>query len=926
MALVTVLGAPDQTESSTTSNRIAKVELRGDVESRRMKGLLELVSTRPGEVLEPAAVRKSLRNLQASGLVGRAEALVAREADGLRVVFRIFSRLQVVSVEIVGNSCLRDSQLRGSLAQRPQTPLSESRVVRGVYRLQDVLGENGFLDASVVVKVDLDELDKTAAVTYEVVCGEPTLVEQVTFEGSLEPFTEDELLAALKMTAGKRYQRTKWSEDAERLEAWLGERGYLSAEVSRPVETRSVARRSVLLEYPLRVGPKLELRVTGFDAEILRKRSLLEELENERFDEALLLQTVGQIRSDFQERGHYRVEVRGDVDDVDGRRLVTLLIQPGPTYTLKNLVLEGNQLVPTSELLERMATSAARPFLPGGGRLVDATLEEDLGNLRSYYALQGLREAQVGPARITEFADRGALEVAIPIIEGPRRRVVEVSFDGIKAFDPSARKFAVSAGGPFHPRRVEDTAAEIRALYEELGFLSAQVSSEVTWDATGSLATVVIRALEGPRVTVDRIIFRGQARTKTEVIRKSLALKPGDPVSRRQLLAVQRDLYRLGIFSRVDVRLAPAMPFASSRDILVRLEEGRPQKGSLGLGYDSEDGIRTLFGYAHSNLLGRAIATRFDVRLSQRERQARLLLRQPFLAWSKAPITYSLFGIEEQEESFDSERRGVQVDTEITRKTAKFGLLLTVKQVRLIDPDPALEAIEIDRELREIDISSLTPRLFIDRRDDPLIPTRGWTAGLQAEYAFSALGGSAEFLKLFSQQTAYVDLGRLGVLAGSFRLGAIEPVGSGGSLDPTVPAGFESSRVPISERFFAGGRTTHRAYRRDLLGVTGETLLLVTNDDGSSRRVPIGGNGLLLANLDYRFPVAGAVGGTVFFDAGNVFGNWNGIDPGKLEYGAGVGLRYVSPLGPLRLEVGWKLDRDPDEKGAVVFLSFGNPF
>ena len=299
--------------------------------------------------------------------------------------------------------------------------------------------------------------------------------------------------------------------------------------------------------------------------------------------------------------------------------------------------------------------------------------------------------------------------------------------------------------------------------------------------------------------------------------------------------------------------------------------------------------------------------------MSQRERQARLLFRQPLLGKFRVPITYSIFGVEEQKESFLSERRGVQIDTVVAGNPSTFGFLFTLKQVDVIDPDSALETGDIEKDLQEIEIASLTPRFLVDRRDDPLVPTQGWTSGLQLEYAFPLLGGKAEFVKLFVQQTAYLNLGRLGVLAGSFRLGAIEPVGSEAS-------------VPISERFFAGGRTTHRAYRRDLLGVTGETILLETEDDGGVRRVPRGGNGLLLVNVDYRFPIAGAVGGTLFVDAGNVFGEWDRIDSSELEYGAGVGLRYLSPIGPLRLEVGWKLEKEPGQSGAVVFLSFGNPF
>jgi outer membrane protein insertion porin family len=123
--------------------------------------------------------------------------------------------------------------------------------------------------------------------------------------------------------------------------------------------------------------------------------------------------------------------------------------------------------------------------------------------------------------------------------------------------------------------------------------------------------------------------------------------------------------------------------------------------------------------------------------------------------------------------------------------------------------------------------------------------------------------------------------------------------------------------VPIDERFYAGGRTTHRAFGQDELGIEGQTLVAGT---------PIGGAGLLLVNLDYRFPIAGAIGGTVFVDGGNVWRDYAEIDTGDLRWGAGVGLRYRSPVGPLRLEIGWKLDREPGEPAYVWFFSIGNPF
>jgi outer membrane translocation and assembly module TamA len=159
------------------------------------------------------------------------------------------------------------------------------------------------------------------------------------------------------------------------------------------------------------------------------------------------------------------------------------------------------------------------------------------------------------------------------------------------------------------------------------------------------------------------------------------------------------------------------------------------------------------------------------------------------------------------------------------------------------------------------------------------------------------------FLELFGQMTHYWDLRRLGVVAASVRAGGIEPLGD--------------RPVSIAERFFAGGRTTHRAYDRDELGIPGETLI-----DGK----PIGGKGLLLLNLDYRFPLVGALGGTLFVDAGNVWSEWRSVRLRQVKPGVGLGLRYLTPIGPLRVEVGWKLDREGGEPKSAVLVSVGNAF
>jgi outer membrane protein assembly factor BamA len=226
---------------------------------------------------------------------------------------------------------------------------------------------------------------------------------------------------------------------------------------------------------------------------------------------------------------------------------------------------------------------------------------------------------------------------------------------------------------------------------------------------------------------------------------------------------------------------------------------------------------------------------------------------------------------------------------------------------------------EIPLESRDARVASFTQGLTYDRRNDLLDPTRGWFANAQLEYAAPLASADAHFLKFFAQTSRYQPIGRRMVLAGSVRVGAIEPLAT--PDDPADdPLGVSA---PAAELFYAGGRTSHRAYERDTLGVLGETLL--PPEDGLDA-FPTGGGGLLLANLELRFPVAGPIGGTLFVDGGNVWREYREIDTSQLKWGVGAGVRYLSPIGPLRAEIGWKLDPEPFEDPYVWFISLGNAF
>ncbi|HXU46916.1 MAG TPA: outer membrane protein assembly factor BamA [Thermoanaerobaculia bacterium] len=907
---------------------LRSIEIRSEVSFAEEEDIDSLLAIEVGRPLADRDVRKTLANLQASGSVAHCAIFERPAADGgVVAVVAIWPAVRVEEVRVEGELGLKREDLRRQLVQLEAQPLSEGAVVRGVFRLQDYLAKEGFLAATVHVGVTYPR-PRRASVIYQVTAGPRTLVSTVDFEGNLASFKPDVLREHVRIRAGNPYRAQAIRDDVERLQSWLATQLYGKAVVSPPrAEPAGEGRMRVV--FPLDVGPKLAVEVTGASLEKLKKDGLVPFLGEEGYDEALVLTSLGRIKDAYQRQGHYRVKVDHSEERKGDRLAVGLTIVPGPVFTLRRVELTGNRTFSDEKLGGLMAVSARRLLAPGSGRLVESELDQDLKNLRSFYLLEGFAEVRVGPAEVAEHGLE--LEVEIPIQEGRRELVGELEYHGFEHVDVGKlrRELELSPGGPFHPQRLDHVLERLRAAYAAAGYGGAQVSAEIAWNEAHDKVDVRISALEGPLIVVDRLIVRGNLKTDAEVIRRTIDLKPGDPVSDARLLEVERTLYKLGIFSRVEVSLVRSALEETSRDVLIRVQEGKPVTLTYGFGYDNEDGWRGLLGFNHTNVGGQAYSLRSDLRASQQASRFRLLFDQPYLFKWPVPLVTSLFYEQGQaaQRAFQLTRYGAR--TELTkgfREKGRLALGLDYRVVKIADLAAGLALSSLERNDRPVQIASLFPSFLWDRRDDPVLPSRGGSSLAQIQYSFPALGADGHFVKLFLQQTELFSLSRSMVLATSLRAGGIEALRDLTAATPESGPLLASRNVFISERFFAGGSTSHRAYGRDELGIRGQTLIQPAGDAKASF-TPIGGNGLLLGNAELRFPLAGALGGVVFFDSGNVWADWRSIDLSEVKSGVGVGLRYLSPIGPLRLDLGWKLDRERGEGSGPQFsFTFGNPF
>ncbi|HEY4572834.1 MAG TPA: outer membrane protein assembly factor BamA [Thermoanaerobaculia bacterium] len=907
--------------------KVTEIEIRSDAPLPEPQDFESLIEAEVGEPLTLERIRHTLRNLQASGTAAETE-LYTREdpaRDGVvaEIVFRAVT--QVSEVRVTGKLGLSKDDLRRAIPQEEAQPLSEDKVVQGVDALKGLYDRSGYFRARVRVAVETNPVTRRAVVTYRVNSGPRATVSTIAFDHPVDPFQPAQLIKQLRLQPGKPFSRRVAHEDAERLQDWLIGQRYGEARVDPPREEREERADAVKLTYPIQTGPKIVLTVQGADEKKLRKEGLLSFLGESGFDEALVVQAQSRIQTWYQRQGHYDVRVEVAEKTVDGQLGLTIDVVPGPVYTLREIAFEGNVEISDARLRDLMTTSLPSLLRRGSGRLVQADLDADVESLQRYYALSGYTRAEVGPPQVERQGQD--LRLVIPVKEGPRERVASLTFQGVTSLDlEKLRKdLKLRELGGFHPVLLDNTLDYIRDQYAAKGFTRAQVSARQEWHADHTLVDLTIEVLEGPRQVADRILVRGDQRTQGDVIRHTLDLRHGDPVSQARLFEVERNLYQLGIFSRVDVQLVPSDLEETERDVLIRVEEGKPRSVLYGFGWDSETGFRGSLAFADNNVWGRAYSLRTDLRWSQRDKRFHFTFNQPYLGEHPVALTSNLYYEEEApaDRPYEVTRYGARIEAVRVYGNRRYSLGF---DYRIVEPsvNPGIASNQIERLDQPYYVTSFVPSLFFDHRDDPITPTRGWSSLAQVQYAFPlpAFSTDTDFLKVFLQQTQYYNLGRPGVLVGSARVGTIQPykaipISGGIVLD------FPSRNVPIAERFFAGGDATHRAYDQDELGIRGQTLIRNPNGGGF---VPVGGDGLLLINLEYRFPIAGAFGGVLFVDSGNVWPDWRAIRLAEVKNGIGLGARYNSPIGPVRAGIGFKLNREHGEPAYALFFNIGNPF
>jgi outer membrane protein assembly complex protein YaeT len=409
---------------------------------------------------------------------------------------------------------------------------------------------------------------------------------------------------------------------------------------------------------------------------------------------------------------------------------------------------------------------------------------------------------------------------------------------------------------------------------------------------------LVYKVDEGTRRWVGDIQVEGNLLTRKDVVERELTFKQGDPLSHDELLKSQRALYRLGVFQTVEISEAQGID-ANHPDIRIRVSEADNLVQSIGVGYDSQEGIRGIYEITDTNLIGRGRSLSLVLRGSAIDSRAQILYKDPFLFNRRLDSLVTLYWMHEERESFTEDSVGTTL--QVSKKLSKVDRTFYRYNIKDVDVSD-LQVSPVEAGVESLRLSGPSFSFTHDTRDDFFNPRKGTFDSVDFGVYPAFLGSSVQFIKIYALGTWFRKVDGDSVWGQAMRVGFQIPFST-------------TDQIPISERFFAGGDTTVRGFGRDEVG---------PKDPATD--APLGGETLFVLNEELRYPIWRALRGAVFLDSGNVTSKVSEFFPMHLRWAAGLGVRIDTPIGPFRLEYGWKLNREPGEPPGEFNLSIGQAF
>jgi outer membrane protein insertion porin family len=940
---------------------IDQVELPG-IPPDEAAALLTSTSLKIGEPLTRENLHDAMQALFATGRFSDIQAEADRtETAGVRLRFLTVTNFFVGMITIQGvSNNPSQNQVASSTRLQLGELYSKEKLDRALSGIQRVMEENGFHQSKVTESEQRDEEQHQINITFHVALGRRATVGEVTLDGDAG-YSLEEIKEIAKLHSGDRATSSRITRALQRIRSRYQKQNRLLAQVSVASRTYHAERNAVDYVFKIDRGPAVDVIAEGFKLSQSILKKLVPIYEEGAVDDDLLNEGRRNIQNHLQTLGYFEVTVKvNQLSPQVGQNVqVVYDINPGDRHKLAAIHIAGNRFFSDEQLRTRMQNQAAGRLF-SHGRYSEALLEEDVQVIKALYRASGFRQADVTSKLVESYRGVASqLAIDITVKEGAQTRVEWVRIEGNYTVpQEQLPEIFTSAGQGFNESSLSDDRDTILTKYFDNGFSNATVDVgyvNIPSADSSPRVGVTFTIHEGEQFFVDHLFLDGLHYTRFGVARREVRVEPGAPLSQQAILESQRRLYDLGLFKQVDTAIQNPDGTESRKNVVVTAREADRYTFDYGVGFEFQTGQPTFgvnqplgdtgvspmvsFGVSRINVGGRHQTLSLKTNVGRLQQRAIVSYDIPKLL-NLDKLRFTATGL------YDDT---VDVST-FTSKRLEGTLQLLQVLYRRQDRDLTTLAYRFSYrrvEASNIEVSAdLIPLLskptrvgtpnFIyvrNRRDNDLESTRGSYTSVEGGVASSNFGSEADFSRALIKNSTYHTFfrnrttGQGYVFARSTTVGIENPFGTTVVLDPSQTASATQTLIPLPERFYSGGGNSNRGFGLNQAG---------PRDPFTG--FPLGGSALFLNNLEMRFPnvrvpyLNDNIGFTIFHDMGNVFarpqemlpslGRFHqpneylcftelthlGCDYNYTSHAIGVGVRYQTPIGPLRFDFGYNLN------------------
>lgn len=585
---------------------------------------------------------------------------------------------------------------------------------------------------------------------------------------------------------------------------------------------------------------------------------------------------------------------------------------------VKKFEVEGNAAL-SGKTIERALYTSESGFWPWSDdhHLSKSEFLKDLQRIYVLYQRHGYFDADLVSYDVRSEGD--GVRVILTVSEGEPALVDSLTIEGLEPLDGAELegemrgRIPLQQGEIFNEADLLASRDILETAFKNRGYAFAQVLLEYRIDKQARSARVTYTVDPGDQYYVGNVDVEGYDPEDRDLVLDQLRFSPGDLYDLQEIEDSRRNLYQLGLFRLVEVEPQLGTVRGDTLDFLVRLAPAPTHVVRVGVGYGTEDLFRVNASWLDRNFFGQARQLEVRGGYSRLEREAAVTYRQPTFLAPNLNFVATAFLRFEIEPNYTVERTGAvtRAGYRVGRRWQGWGSLAAERD-QFSDFDEGVLIPELGREF--VNPSRLLyaeTGIRFDSTDSLFQPTTGSIANVVYQIGIPALSGDYAYHRATFLVTRYLEVRDGWVLAGKLLPGVI--LGYGGEKD----------RVPLFQRLFSGGASSVRGYERRQLGPKDDPEAFGQERDPE----PVGGRGLLEASVELRFPIRGNLRGAAFVDAGNVWSDPDEISLSDLRYTPGAGIRYRTPVGPIRFDVARRMSSDERFLPRWVFhISIGNAF